>query len=88
MTSVNKKLVSIYLDELQYLTFQYFSQKQNCKTADLIREAMDLYLKSQKKNDSFDDWEPLSVGGLKQDAPDWLGCDLQDEMIGGSYDRN
>lgn len=82
-----KKLVSVYFDELQYMNFQYLAQKQQRKTADLIREAMDMYLKSQKKNDSFDDWEPVSVGGLKENA-DWISKDYQDEMLGGSYDRD
>lgn len=82
-----KKLVSVYFEELQYMAFQHLAKQQQRKTADLIREAMDMYLKSQKKNDSFDDWEPMSVGGLKANA-DWLTKDFQDEMLGGSYDRD
>ena len=46
---------------------------------DLIRKAMDSYLASQKKSDSLDDWQPLSVGGLKENAPDWINKDYQDE---------
>lgn len=80
-----RKLVSVYFDELQYLAFQHLSKVQERNTADLIREAMDMYLKSQKKNDSFDDWEPMSVGGLKEGASDWIDKDYQDEMLDGSY---
>ena len=53
-----------------------------------------MYLESvkNKKNDSFDDWKPLSVGGLKCDLngvdSDWVNKDYQDEMLGGSYDWN
>lgn len=82
-----KKLVSIYFEELQYMAFQHLAKQQQRKTADLIREAMDMYLKSQKKNDSFDDWEPMSVGSLKENA-DWISKDYQDEMLGSSYDRD
>lgn len=88
MALANKKLVSVYFDELQYMAFQQLSKKQNCNTADLIRKAMDSYLASQKKSDSLDDWQPLSVGGLKENAPDWINKDYQDEMLGGSYDGN
>ena len=88
MEVTNKKLVSIYFDELQYMAFQQLSKQQNCNTADLIRAAMDLYLNTQKKRDSFDDWEPLSVGGLKNKKSDWINKDYQDEMLSGSYDWN
>lgn len=88
--ALNKKLVSIYFEELQYMLFQHLAKQQNCSTADVIREAMDMYLESvkSKKNNSFDDWEPLSVGGLKEGASDWGNKDYQDEMLGGSYDWN
>lgn len=88
MTNSNKKLVSIYFEELQYMAFQMLSKQKNCSASDLIREAMDSYLKNQKKNDSFDDWEPLSAGGLKEGAEDWINKDYQDEMLGDSYDRD
>jgi len=88
MAVANRKLVSVYFDELQYLAFQYLSRQRKCNTADLIRDAMDSYLKSQKKkNDSFDDWQPLSVGGLKENG-DWLDKNYQEEMLDGAYDRH
>lgn len=83
----SKKLVSIYFEELQYMSFQRLAEQQHRKTADLIREAMDMYLKAQKKNDSFDDWQPLSVGGLKPEAKDWISKDYQDEMLSTSYNN-
>lgn len=86
MALAQKKLVSVYLDELQYMAFQRMSKQQNCNTADLIRKAMDSYLASSKKSDSLDDWQPLSVGGLLSDAPDWKSSDIQDEMSGAAYD--
>lgn len=70
------------------MAFQNLAKQQNRNTADLIRDAMDDYLKSQKKRTSFDDWKPLSVGGLKDDDSDWISKDYQDEMLGDSYDRN
>ena len=53
--TINKKLVSIYFEEIQYMMFQHLAKQQNCNTADVIREAMDMYLESvkNKKNDSF-----------------------------------
>ena len=88
--TLNKKLVSIYFEEIQYMMFQHLAKQQNCNTADVIREAMDMYLESvkNKNNDSFDDWKPLSVGGLKDGHSDWVNKDYQDEMLGGSYDWN
>lgn len=88
MQTTNKKLVSIYFEELQYMAFQNLAKQQNRNTADLIRDAMDDYLKSQKKRTSFEDWSPLSVGGLKDESSDWISKDYQDEMLGGSYDWN
>lgn len=88
MQTNNKKLVSIYFEELQYMVFQNLAKQQNRNTADLIRDAMDDYLKSQKKRTSFEDWSPLSVGGLKDESSDWISKDYQDEMLGGSYDWN
>ncbi len=84
----SKKLVSIYFEELQYMAFQHLAEKQHRKTADLIREAMDTYLKNQKKNDSFDDWKPFSVGSLKPGAKDWIAKDYQDELLDESCDSN
>ena len=86
MALAQKKLVSVYLDELQYMAFQHMSKQQNCNTADLIRKAMDSYLETQKKSNSLDDWQPLSVGGLKAEAPDWKSSNIQDEMSGAAYD--
>lgn len=90
-TNSNKKLVSIYFEELQYMAFQMLSKQKNCSASDLIREAMDSYLKNQKKNENFDDWEPLTAatsGSLKEGAEDWINKDYQDEMLGDSYDRD
>ena len=92
--TINKKLVSIYFEEIQYMMFQHLAKQQNCNTADVIREALDMSLESvkNKKNDSFVDWKPFSVGGLKCDLngvdSDWVNKDYQDEMLGGSYDWN
>jgi len=90
MTQIlNKKLVSVYLEELQYMLFQQMAKQQNCNTADLIRDAMDSYIKQKKKkNVAFEDWAPVSLGGIKAGASDWNTKDYQDEMLGDSYDRD
>ena len=37
------------------------------------------------KKDSFDDWKPLNLGGLKSGAKDWVTKDYRDEMMNELY---
>lgn len=84
--SLKKKPVTIYFQELNYLMFQQMAKEQNRKAAELVRDAMDEYIQNHaKKETSFDSWEPISLGGLKQGAGDWVSKDYQDEMLGSAF---
>ena len=84
--SLKKKLVTIYFQELKYLMFQQMAKEKNCKTAELVRDAMDEYLENHSgTKKSFDVWEPVSLGGLKAGAADWVSKDYQDEMLGSAF---
>ena len=84
--SLKKTPVTIYFQELNYLMFQQMAKEQNRKAAELVRDAMDEYIQNHaKKKTSFDSWEPISLGGLKQDADDWVSKDYQDEMLGSAF---
>ncbi|MBQ4496066.1 MAG: hypothetical protein II973_01025 [Spirochaetaceae bacterium] len=84
--SSKKKPVTIYFKELNYLIFQQMAKEQNRKAAELVRDAMDEYIQNHaKKKTSFDSWEPISLGGMKKDAGDWISKDYQDEMLGSTF---
>lgn len=83
--SLKKKLVTIYFQELKYLMFQQLAKEQNRKTAELVRDAMDEYLENHVTKKSFSVWEPVSLGGLKTGAKDWISKDYQDEMLGSAF---
>lgn len=79
------KPVTIYFQEIQYLMYQQLAQKESCKTAELIRRAMSEYLeKRQVKSSNLDEWEPVSLGGLKNGG-DWIDKGYQDEMLGEAF---
>ena len=91
VSTVKMKPVTVYLQELKYLMFQHLAESQNRKAAELVRDAMDEYLSNHAKSDvSFDSWEPVSLGGLKSGAVDWVSRDYQDEMLegGAKFDGN
>ena len=47
---------------------------------------MDDYFENQiNKENSLENWEPVSLGGLKPGAADWITKDYQDEMLGSAY---
>ena len=81
--ALRKKPVTVYLQELKYLKFQQMAAAQNRKAAELVREAMDEYIQNHSKpKKSLEEWQPVSLGGIKPDAQDWLSKDYQDEMLG------
>ena len=81
--ALRKKPVTVYLQELKYLMFQQMAVAQNRKAAELVREAMDEYIQNHSKpKKSLNEWEPVSLGGIKPGAQDWLSKDYQDEMLG------
>ena len=66
--------------------FQQMAKEQNCKTAELVRDAMDEYLENHSgTKKSFASWEPVSLGGLKAGAADWASKDYQDEILGSAF---
>ena len=76
------KPVTIYFQDLKYLMYQKLAAEQNRKAAELIRDAMDEYLdRHLHKKSSFRDWKPVSLGGLKPGAKDWITKDYIDEMV-------
>ena len=80
--SERMKPVTVNFNELKYLMFQQMAVAQNRKAAELVREAMDEYLKNHAVNHgSLENWEPLSLGGIKAGAKDWASKDFQDEML-------
>ena len=84
--ALKKKPVTIYLQELKYLMFQQMAKDQNRKAAELVRDAMDEYIQNHSVSKAtFDSWKPVSLGGLKEGAKDWLTKDYQDEMLGSAF---
>lgn len=89
MVTVKMKPVTVYLQEIKYLLFQEMAKKENKKAAELVRDAMDEYIEhhaGQKK--SLESWSPISLGGLKSNAADWISKDYQEEILGGHFDWN
>ena len=84
--ALKKKPVTVYLQELKYLTFQKMAADQNRKAAELVRDAMDEYIQnhSQPKK-TLDEWQPVSLGGLKPGTRDWIIKDYQDELLGSAF---
>ena len=84
--ALKKKPVTVYLQELKYLMFQKMAADQNRKAAELVRDAMDEYIQNHSQpKETLDEWKPLSLGGLKADARDWISKDYQDELLGSSF---
>ena len=80
------KPVTVYLQELKYLTLQQMAQEQNRKAAELVRDAMDEYIEQHgHPKKTMESWEPISLGGLKHDAADLASKDFQDEMLGREF---
>ena len=47
---------------------------------------MDEYLENHiATKKSFSVWKPVSLGGLKDGAKDWISKDYQDEMLGSAF---
>ena len=87
--AVKMKPVTVYLQELKYLTLQQMAQEQNRRAAELVRDAMDEYIALHgRPKKSLSAWEPLSLGGMKKDSVDWVTKDFQDEMLGGNLAGN
>ena len=82
MAQALMKPVTIYFQELKYLMFQQMAARQNRKAAELVRDAMDEYLENHSQSGaSLDSWSPVSLGGLKAGASDWLSKDYQSELL-------
>ena len=55
---------------------------RDCLMPDMI-DVLDRFDKAigRDKKDSFDDWKPLDLGGLKPGTKDWITKDYQDEIL-------
>lgn len=59
------KAITVHVSEPVYREYQQFAKKTDRKTAELIREAMDLYLAQrirQRKTHSLLEHEPANLG--------------------------
>ena len=86
MVNAKMKPVTIYFQEMKYLLFQEMAKTQNRKAAELVRDAMDEYIEKhsvQKK--TMDSWAPVSLGGLRTGAEDWISKDYQDDLLGSTF---
>jgi hypothetical protein len=75
------KTISINVSEPVYAAFQEEARRRDRTAAELIREAMELYLRQQlSPRTSLRDLRPVSLGGLRKPL-NWSD-DLLEEMLG------
>ena len=59
------KPVTVYLQELKYLTLQQMAQEQNRKAAELVRDAMDEYIEQHgHPKKTLESWTLRHKGAL------------------------
>ncbi len=79
------KPVTIYVSEVIYSLFKAEARKRDRSAAELIREAMELYIMEKSHpSRSLDQWAPLSLGRVKKD---WADGSFREEMLDSGYDR-
>jgi hypothetical protein len=85
MYIIHMKPVTIYVSEIIYSLFKAEARKRDRSAAELIREAMELYITEKTHpSRSLDQWTPLSLGGVKKD---WAGGSFRREMFENRYPR-
>lgn len=53
---------------------------------EVVQDTLDKYLENHSKTkSSFSFWKPVSLGGLKTGAKDWITKDYQDEMLSSAF---
>jgi hypothetical protein len=85
MYDIHMKPVTINVSEPVYALFQAEAKKRDRTAAELIREAMELYV-NEKIHPARDimQWHPLTLGGIKKD---WADGSFREEMLDAGYDR-
>ncbi len=79
MYYIHMKPVTIYVSETIYSLFKAEARKRDRTAAELIREAMELYITEQLHHSrSLDAWAPMSFGRIKKD---WSDGSFRDEMF-------
>jgi len=77
------KPVTFNVSEPIYSLFQAEAKKRDKKTAELIREAMELYVVEKLHTcPSLDSWKPVSLGKI---LADWADGSFRDEMFADRY---
>jgi hypothetical protein len=85
MYNIHIKPVTIYVLETVYALYKAEAEKRDRSAAELIREAMELYI-TEKLHPyrSPDEWAPISLGRVKRD---WADGAFRDEMLETGYER-
>lgn len=66
MKILSRSVDLVDLDEVNPFSAYVLSKKRDKKTAELIREAMELYvLEKLRTHPSLESWEPVSLGGVR-----------------------
>jgi len=77
------KPITFNVSEPIYSLFQAEAKKRDKKTAELIREAMELYVVEKlRAHPSLESWAPVSLGGVRMD---WADGAFRDEMLADRY---
>lgn len=77
------KPITVNVSEPLYAFYQAEAKKRDRKTAELIREAMELYLDEHlRSHPSLEGWQPLSLGEV---LLDWADAGFRDEMLSERY---
>lgn len=85
MYNIHMKPVTIYVSETVYSLYKAEAEKRDRTAAELIREAMELYITDKlHPHRSLDEWAPFSLGQVKRD---WVDGSFRDEMLEAGYER-
>lgn len=85
MYIIHMKPVTIYVSEVIYSLFKAEARKIDRSAAELIREAMEQYIREKSHpSRSLNEWAPLSLGKVKKD---WADGSFREEMLDSGYGR-
>ncbi len=77
------KPITFNVSEPIYHIFRSEAKKRDKKTAELIREAMELYaVEKLRTRPALDTWQPVSLGAIRKD---WIDSAYRDEMLEERY---
>ena len=85
MYNIHMKPVTIYVSEIIYSLFKAEATKRDRTAAELIREAMELYIRERlHPSTSLAEWTPLSLGCVRKD---WADGSFREEMLDSGYEQ-